>query len=598
MLRLSGAVSGLVVVLLTTACGGAPAPPASSAPQGSSLFSTGVPQSATPAGVTSTSPESSAAAVPSLALPNAEDATYLAAAEAELAMRRQLRDDVGVAELIGPAGPALIDFTEQSEQAFGEKYAAQFVQDHSIDLTGLAAPRPIAAISGFDDWSGSLLGLTSFAVSTWLAFAPQSLHNLATADSFDTQTETKTEPYDKSVQGVHEHLVVTQTLTIGAGLGRLSFDVVMTSASVMSDDATGAEIARRTSTDSGHFEIQACPDANGVGEGSYKLVDQEDVSTPGGIANGGQSSTDATFRVYNGDDAHLIRTEVDASLDAGAHGSHPAPGGGSGDPFNWDAGQQFTITIPASGASTFTATGGITGHDATADNAGALGAMLAMADHFLAEAAKAAEKFWRSGDCIEVKPDQDSGQVTPGQQVDITVSGQQKFDKQPVPAPIKAVLTGVQEVSPADTPVPAPAKFTFTAGSNADDKGSIEFTQTGKRGIGKATVQFIVGGQSYEGDFGGVRLAGSLHYMACTKSPYWALDYGAPFGFVAYDLKPGETGPTPAVIVTGGDTEWTRLMKGTGQFVPGNPAHFIIVNGEGTWDVTLHAIDCVPPPAQ
>ena len=89
----------------------------------------------------------------------------------------------------------------------------------------------------------------------------------------------------------------------------------------MSDPTTGSPIARRTSTGTGHFEINGCPDSQGVSPGTYTLLNQEEVTGAGGTSNGGASTTNATFRVLNGDDAHLIETDAQITTAAGAHGT-------------------------------------------------------------------------------------------------------------------------------------------------------------------------------------------------------------------------------------------------------------------------------------
>jgi hypothetical protein len=93
----------------------------------------------------------------------------------------------------------------------------------------------------------------------------------------------------------------------------------MTSAAVLTNATTRAEVARRTSTGNSHFEVNACPDANGVGEGMYRIVNEELVTRPGSLQNGGASTTDATFKLKDGDDARLIQTEVQAAVSSGVH---------------------------------------------------------------------------------------------------------------------------------------------------------------------------------------------------------------------------------------------------------------------------------------
>jgi hypothetical protein len=93
------------------------------------------------------------------------------------------------------------------------------------------------------------------------------------------------------------------------------------------------------------------------------------------------------------------------------------------------------------------------------------------------------------------------------------------------------------------------------------------------------------------GDWGGLRLAGSVKWCGSVAHPYWGADIvssSGDRGFLAYDIPTGSTDPVQAEVVTPFVVpEFTTAAKGTGQFVPGSPPHFVIVNGEGTWDMPL-----------
>ena len=183
-----------------------------------------------------------------------------------------------------------------------------------------------------------------------MAFAPELIQN-ASDNQFVTANQNRNETHDTSLDGgLKEHLTLTQQLTLGHGQGQIVFDVVMTSAAIITKTATGEEVARRTSSGNGHFEVNACPDANGVGEGRYRIVNQELITRPGGLQNGGASTTEATFKLNDGDDAHLIQTEVQAAVSSGAHGTSAPADGSPGAPIDWNARATFTVVIPASGS--------------------------------------------------------------------------------------------------------------------------------------------------------------------------------------------------------------------------------------------------------
>jgi hypothetical protein len=557
------AAAGLALSLVLGACG--PAAVGTAGPQ--------APGGSTPGA-------STAGAVPSL--PAAEDATYLAAAEAELGLRRQLLADVHAADVIGPGGQGVLEETEKLETAFGEKAIAEFIKATDLDLTaasgagskvasvGRLAPLPLLADN---EWSGSLFGATSFMVSTWMGFAPELIEN-ASGDRFVTQTQNRNENHDTNLDGgLKEHLTLTQQLTLGQGQGRIVFDVVMTSAAVITNATTGAEVARRTSTGNGHFEVSACPDANGIGEGKYRIVNQEVVTRPGGLQNGGASTTEATFKVIDGDDAHLIQTEVQAAVSSGVHGTSAPADGTPGAPIDWNARADFTVVIPASGAARIGAVTGQESNNATDSNRGSLTTQIVMADHYLAEAAKKAETFWRSGACIDMKTSEESKQVQPAESLTITVDPKHKFDGAQVKAPVTAAFTGKESLDPQGSPQDPPVSLTFKAGRDEGDKGTIELKQTGKRGIGKKTLEFTVGVADYK-----VKVVapgmGELTGLKCNgKEGAWELSITAQgsSGTITFTIPRGATGGDAHLVYDlnagGGRAHWDT--RGPVTFVEG-----------------------------
>jgi len=624
--RCAGAIgsSVLLVAIVVTACTGTIATPAPAAtPVPGATTARGTTNAASPSTVAPAtdagpaqsasaqlpSPSASGGAVPQPSLPAAESTTFLAAAQAELDLHQQLRDDVDAQAVLGPNGGAFLADIDEAQKAFGEAALAEFVKQTKLDIATatqpgarlaifrpLAPPRPDTA----DEWTGSMFGNTSLMVSMWLGFAPLMIESNAGAAQFQQATQQKTETHDSQTGGQIEHLVLTERVTFGAGQGRVVFDVVITSTAVITDMATGAEVARRISTDNGHFEVNACPDAQGIGEGKYTLVDQEEVSRPGGVSNGGSGSTQATFRVLNGDDAHLIETGVEAAVAAGAHGTHVSADGATGDPFDWGAQATYAVTIPASGSARYGDVTNQASHDATPTNLGALGSLIAIADNYVAEAAKAAEKFWRSGQCIELKPSEQSRTVRPDEQITLTVDSKHKWDGQQVTAGIEAAFSGVASLSPTGEQVSPIASFDFVAGPTQGDKGTIDLTQEGKRGIGKMTVEFTVAGVDYRAEYTGRYLAGTLQYCGAQPHPYWGLSFVDPAAepdLLAFDFPPGSNGPVRGQLSHSLGFGYTRFAQGTGEFLPGNPPRFRLVLGDGTYTLTLKVgTFCHPAP--
>jgi hypothetical protein len=114
------------------------------------------------------------------------------------------------------------------------------------------------------------------------------------------------------------------------------------------------------------------------------------------------------------------------------------------------------------------------------------------AEDYLKVLAREAEKFWRSGKCIDLKPSDDTRKVQPSEKIDLTVEAIHKFTGDKVDAPITATFAGTKSLDPKDQPVAPPAKYSFEAGDKKDDKGTIDLKQTSKRGIGLRQIVFTV----------------------------------------------------------------------------------------------------------
>ena len=270
-------------------------------------------------------------------------------------------------------------------------------------------------------------------------------------------------------------------------------DVTLVSDSTMTNADTGAVVARNVSTAKAHFDVNACPEADGTTkDGRYTLTRQSETTAPGAANSGGVSSTDGPFKIFDGDDARLIRTDFTAGLAAGAHGQRAPAGGGAAAPYDWGATATYPVSIPASGSATVDRSGQIESHGTSPGDTDVFEIMLIMADSYLSKVGKAAESFWRGGNCIDLKTTEKTRDVSPDEQVGIDINPVHKFDGQPVKAPVVAKFNGTKEVRPVESPVDPPSHFDFTSGPNEGDKGTIDFQQTGKRGIGKLEIVYTV----------------------------------------------------------------------------------------------------------
>ena len=305
----------------------------------------------------------------------------------------------------------------------------------------------------------------------------------------------KEEHFDQTADGLRQQVDLQTNMTIQTGGGRVNADITMSATDRISKP-DGTFVALYTSTAHGHFDVNACPDRSGIGAGTYTFETKHELNDVSGASNsrsGAGRSVEAPFSLINGDDAKLQRIEASLDLSADAHGPGTPGGPGPTGAFDWGASQQLQLVMPRGGGTT-AGTGSaaaVTGSGGERAS-GALFISSAMAQLFLTEVGKEAERFWRSGKCIELEPSDDTRKVEPKEQIDLTVEAKHKFDGQPVEAPIVATFSGKESLAPKDEPVDVPAHFTFIAGEEKDDKGTIDLKQTSKRGIGLRKIEFTV----------------------------------------------------------------------------------------------------------
>ncbi len=98
----------------------------------------------------------------------------------------------------------------------------------------------------------------------------------------------------------------------------------------------------------------------------------------------------------------------------------------------------------------------------------------------------------------------------------------------------------------------------------------------------------------YRGEWAGRRLMGFLRYCANSENPYWGAEVQATNGdrgWISYLIEEGSNSAPASLDVPFVEPELDALIRGTGTFVPptepGGAAHFVVVNAEGTYDITL-----------
>jgi hypothetical protein len=479
-----------IAALVFGACGGA-------TPAGSSIANGGSSSSGSSAGP---------AASGLIEYPAATDPA--AGGRMELGLVHQLRDEAGMAALLGKGGADAFAALDAIEARFGQK----LLQDASDAAAGKTAandpdpgPRPrirLASIRRTAPAAGpstaidtSIFADTGFTTSALMQLFA-GLVRLAGTNGEGTLP--RQEHFTDDSGGFHQEVDLHSTISLKSGGGRVSGDIGLSATDRISK-ADGTFVALYTSSANGHFDVNACPDGGGTGEGSYSFETKHELNDVGGASNvqsGAGRSVTGPFQLHNGDDATLqsISASLDLSADAKGPGSPAGPGPTA--PFDGTAAQKVEIVMPTAGGTTVSGPPATVTGTGGAAASGSLFVSQALAQLFLAEVGKEAERYWRSGECVELKPSRDTGTVDPKEKIDLTVSSKAKYgEHEDISAPIVASFSGKKTLDPHDQPVDAPAHFAFEAGPDEGDVGTIDLKQTSRRGIGKKQVIFTVSGK-------------------------------------------------------------------------------------------------------
>jgi hypothetical protein len=456
--RLAAAIAS--IVLVTAACGGSSPSQPIDAPPGT----------ASPAA----SASESAAPTPA-ATPDATTATLAEMNALEAADVRAMREELGIAEAIGADGAAVLDAIEAEEQRFGAEVFAELPAALDIQLgpeggrsVALAAFHPLALPHAAPE-PGDLRQ----QVTSYLGLAAMVLPQADT---------TQTLPYERrndSTSTVGSSVVDQTTgvrVEITTGGGQLSMTVQLEMTAKTTRD--GAVQALVNSTGTGEVKINACPDEAGQVTGSvdFKL---SQLSSAGGSTGTSDQNAHAAFTISVDGAARTSGLTIETTTS----------GGGTGGGSSWTAGG--TSTFGGGQAPTSTSSG------ATDAQVGRVTGSAAYVVFIVAGIATQAEKFWRSGKCIDMNSSTESRTVSPKEQVEFTVEPRGTFDKRPNPAPVDATFSGKASLDPSGAGQPPPVSFRFKAGDRKDDRGTVELTQTSNRGIGHETITFTVGEADY-----------------------------------------------------------------------------------------------------
>jgi hypothetical protein len=141
-----------------------------------------------------------------------------------------------------------------------------------------------------------------------------------------SQTTSHSENADSTKDGIREVGQVIHTSVVTVTVGHVVADVQVSATTTRTDAASGAAVDKKTSLATAHFDINTCPDPNGIATGTLKVWMQAETTRPGDWSAGGVSETEGPIRLVDGEDAHLVRTDMDLKMSSDIHGYDPSDG--------------------------------------------------------------------------------------------------------------------------------------------------------------------------------------------------------------------------------------------------------------------------------
>jgi hypothetical protein len=486
-LRTPRPVLPLVVVLVLGACGG----PAASGT--SSAASSDVPSSAASA-PTGTGPiDAGPVTVEPPAIDVADD-PRLALARLEADERARVRIQAGFPGEVGSGWKPLAASADDAIDAAVRAVATQLGIDVPIAnrdgrLASIVVPRPAERPA-----PGS--AASAMAMVTAAMTAGRALGKGGTNEASGRETRTITDGDD--VATVTASMKGTVTSTGSRVVAEFTFDLT----GDVRNTVTGGT-AHMSGTATAHVEIDGCPDRSGSSKGKMSLSSRESVSGQRGGVEGSASWTrdlSGDFDIAVNDEASISGLVLNAKAQESVQESTRNDGDGEAEThghelgitghYEYASGPGFT-GLTYEDAKTV---GDVTNQkDATKADLAPLFRSAAWAISAAAiELGTAAEKFWRDGKCVEVMVDPAGGEVARDSKTSVTAKVRHKFEAGELDKPVEASLTGVKSIEPASQKVPAPATFTYTAGSTQGDAGEVTFKSVSNRGIGETKVTFTV----------------------------------------------------------------------------------------------------------
>ena len=411
---------------------------------------------------------------------------------AEQGMKDYMRQTTGIAELLGPDGPAIlagIDTTgKEALAALAAEVRAQAVtpgagaraadiaRSPNAPLTARLASVVTPAPSGHGEWNPDAEGEAMFGVLMMTMSAPgwfATLERDASGNSVPPPIESDT----RTKHGETVHSTMQPTL-IGS---KLTFKVTI-------DVDAGEPLPYKEET-TGTLTVDLCPDA--IGSVPLELS----LSSKSSLLGGGMQFKVAVTATGHTDDTGRL-----ASLDLKSDGSlasQPLKGHGALGTAPMYAEMSVGYSVALDGSPSTNVTASSPRHSSQVDgrfleNAAS---MIKLGRTAVFAAMGSAESRWTTGYCLEIAvPSMDAGgskSVATGSTTPFTANVRHKFEGADLAVPVSATLgSGGVSVSPSGSNVPAPATFEYTAPDKDRQTATVDLETRSKRGIATLAVTF------------------------------------------------------------------------------------------------------------
>lgn len=379
----------------------------------------------------------------------------------------QAAAELGADRAAGTAAPSA------DRSARGRDAAVIEVTSARVGGTATSAPRGVAAVTvATPDGGGvpasALTGLTATA-------AAMDAVGGRTFDDGGMIGKLDGEDVVAEADGQRVTRMVAHDVSVSQSGSKVVVEVTITIEHVVSDVATGDEIARRRDSARSRLEADFCPDRDGVASAAGELRIRHDADVEYVVA------VRASAQVDDGAYVNGIEVRGDATTTAGGRSNEVVY---RRDHVGGSSGASYELPGAVDG---FVASNDLGGTSLARDAEAAY-----LLDGLVQQVLTVAEARWRDGACLEIRTEevQDINTVGPGSSTPFTAELWHRFDAEPVSERIVATLSGEESIDPSDQPERSPVRLTYRAGSEPDDRGTVTLESTSNRGIARRTVVF------------------------------------------------------------------------------------------------------------